>query len=543
MSRRRKNRNRNKNREVKPGFGSSIKISYKVGIIFGFIAVCGVVLGFWAYRIGNTLTEEEKTESEKIIYVSADEYLNTEIENMVSVSKNVYTNEALYNFLNTGYKDSVDYYDKYYDFSQSKILVITEDSSIKNFRIYTDNSTVLNGGNIWKLETVENEEWYQSFQALNKDMIICCSTDQKNLSLIRKLDYKKVTTGEAIIKIDFNPAALQTKYMNMYFDGKLYISSGDTLLYSNQKELSMPSKDIISNYYKQSRNFYTCDIEYYVHANDKGLVSVLWIPYAPAYLCVLAVCFLLIVLIVTDLKNRILEVGNICADKKKASLDRNKTDFGRDEIATLYKDVNNTLIDLNRLTYEKNNFKAFINDYKVKTNDVILSALNYETKIKFGLETDDEVCLAVSLDEELLNLSKLLDGLKEREYFNYSLLSDTTSVVKNVIPYSLSAVALHVARYNGTGSDVEIDVREHDGCFSIRFYKQTEFRSADMLRLRAIFEPESAKSLPSYEPEDEYNSYVRLSRYYLDNITLNINSKEELDFELIITGCADGGII
>ena len=540
MSRRRKSRSRSRNREIRPGFGSSIKINYKVGFIFVCIAVCGVVLALWAYNVGTTLIDENKYESEKMISSAAEEYINTEIESMVSIAKTVYTNEALYEFLNTRYKDSVDYFDKYYDFSQSRFLVITENSSIKQFKIYTANSSVLNGGNIGKLDSVENEDWYQRFRELDRDMIIYCSNDQKNLSLIRKLDFKRVHTGEALIKIDFNPATLQTKFMDMYFDGKLYITSGGTVLYSNQKDRTLPPKEELSKYCEQSRNFYTCDISFHVCSAEKNILSVVWIPVAPFYLALIASSLLLVVLMITDLKNRILEVGHICADKKKASLDRNRIDFGKDEISTLYKDVNNTLIDLNRLTYEKNNFKTFINDYKIKTNDVILSALNYETRIKFGIETEGEVSEPVTLDEELLNLSRLLDQFKEREYFKYSLLSDTTSTVKNVIPYSLSAVALHVAQYNGTGSEVEIDVREHDECFSIRFYKKTEFSSADMLRLRAIFEPESAKSLPSYESEAEFNSYVRLSRFYLDNITLNINSKEELDFEFIIT-CKDNG--
>ncbi|MBP1567504.1 MAG: hypothetical protein J6U36_02555, partial [Oscillospiraceae bacterium] len=131
--------------------------------------------------------------------------------------------------------------------------------------------------------------------------------------------------------------------------------------------------------------------------------------------------------------------------------------------------------------------------------------------------------------------------LKEREYFKYSLLSDTTSKVKNVIPYSFAAVALHVAQYNGNGAEVEIDICEHDGCYSVRFHKAGTFlASADVLKLRAIFEPEGSRGLPSYYAEDEFNPYVRLSRFYLDDITLNINSKEELDFEFIITTRAGG---
>jgi len=525
-----------KKKQVRASFVSNIKINNKVIIIFILLGLCSAVLGYGLYHVVNELISDNSKENEKMISVTAEEFVNTEIENMVSVARTVYTNDSLYDFLNTRYQSTVDYFEKYYDFAQSRFLVITETSAVKQFSIYTANSTVMNGGIIGKIDSVSNEDWYSRFRELDRDMIIYCSSDQKNLSLIRKLDYKKVNTGEAILKLDFNPANLQTTFMNMYFDGRVYVSCGDTLLYSNQKELSMPDRNLISNFYKRSRNFYTCDIDYYVGANQKSAVSLFSIPFVAPILGILAVSFLLSIAILTDFKNRTLEVCRICVEKRRASADRHKINFGADEIGRLYRDVNNTLVDLNRLADEKNNLKRFINEYKLKTNDVILAALNFETQRHFDIASAEEVSRAVSLDEELLNMSRMLDRLKEQEYFKYSLLSDTTSEVKNVIPYSLSAVALHVAGYNGTGPEIEIDVRERDGCYSVRYYKAgTPISSADVLRLRAIFEPESAKSLPSFEAEDEFNAYVRLGRYYLDNITLNINSKEELDFEFIIT--------
>lgn len=527
-------------KQVKAGFVSNIKINSKVVIIFVLLSVCIAVMFYGAIFVVSSIISDNKKENEKMIAGAADEYINTEIESMVSVAKTVYTNDELYRFLNTKYKDTVEYFDSYYDFSQSKFLVVTEGSAIKQFKIYTENDSVMNGGNIGRLDDVAGEEWYRKFRELDRDMIIYCSADQKNLSLIRKLDFKKVHTGDAIIRIDFNPSSLQTKFMNMVFDGKVYVASGDTLLYCNQKEISMPDEKTLEKYCRNSRNFYTCDIEYYVLANEKTVMSIFSIPYAVPLLIILAFCFAAVIVIVTDFKNRTMEICKICVEKRKLSPERQKIHFGEDEIGRLYRDVNNTLIDLNRLSDEKNNLKRFINEYKLKTNDVIISALNYETAKNFGLESVSKVSSPVTLDEELLNMSRMLDGLKEKEYFKYSLVSDTTSNVKNVIPYSLSAIALHVASYNGTGSDIEIDVREHDGCFSVRYYKSgTALSPADVLKLRAIFEPESAKSLPSFEAEDEFNFYVRLSRFYLDNITLNINSKEELDFEFIITSRAD----
>lgn len=518
------------------GYISNIKINTKVILIFVFLIVSIAVMFYAAAVIVSSLVTENKKESEKMISASAEEYLNTEIENMVSVAKTVYTNEALYDFLNTRYQSTVDYFDRYYDFSQSRFLVVTEDSAIKQFKIYTANDTVMNGGNIGRLDTVSGEQWYRKFKNLNRDMIIYCSSDQKNLSLIRRLDYKRVQTGEAVIKIDFNTANLQNSFKNMYFDGSVYVASGDTLLYSNMKDMVMPDADDLSRYMRKSKNYYTCDIDYYVSANKKSIMSIFAVPFAIPLILLFILCFSFVVMIITDFKNRTKEVCDMCTEKKITK----KTHFGEDEIGRLYKDVKNTIIDLTRLNDEKQNLKRFVNDYKVKTNDVIIAALNYETRIRLGLESDSEVSEKVKLNEELLNISRMLDELKKKGNFRYSLISDTDYAEKYIIPYSLSAIAVHVAEYEGIDNDIEIDVREHDGCYSVRYYKQgVAFSSADILKLRAIFEPESAKSLPAFDAEEEYNSYIRLSRFYLDDITLNINSKEEIDFEFIIKNNSD----
>lgn len=515
------------------GFVSNIKINNKVIIIFTLLIVSVSVMFYGATVIVSSLLSENKKESEKMISSAAEGYLDSSIESMVSVSKTVYTNEAVYEFLNRKYQNTADYFDKYYEFSQSKLLVITEDSAIKQFTIYTANDTVTNGGNISRIDSAENEEWYRTFTSLNRDMIIYCNSDQNNLSLIRRLDYRKVQTGEAIIKLDFNPAVLQSTYMDMYFDGTVYVSSGDTLLYSNTRDTAMPSSDELRKYTLSSINYYTCNIDYYVCANQKKIISLFSIPFAVPLMVLFVICLVIIITIITDFKNRTKEVCDICTEKKITK----KVHFGEDEIGRLYNDVKNTIFDITRLNDEKNNLRHFINEYKEKTNDVIITALNFDTRIKFGLENDSDVSRVVSLDEELRNVSALLDDLKTRELFRYSLISDTTSSDKKILPYSLSAIALHVARYEGTGNDIEIDVREHEGCYSIRYYKSgVAFSPADILKLRAIFEPESTKSLPAFEAEEEYNPYIRLSRFYLDDITLNINSREEIDFEFIIAG-------
>lgn len=515
----------------KIGFVSNIKINTKVLIIFISLIISVGAMFAGMIAVVTNLREENKKEMEMSVSVSAEQYINTAIESMISISKTVYTNEDVYSFLNKRYQSTVDYFDYYYNFSQSRVLVVTEDSAVKQFSIYTANDTVLNGGNISRLDSVVNEPWYEHFKSMDRDMIIYCDTENKNLSLIRKLDYKNVTTGEAIIKFELNTAGIHDIFKNIHFDGDVFVMCNDVVLCSNQQELKSPEYREYTSGTEFSKNYYTCEISYHVYGNDKSIISILMnVHFIPMVLVFIA-GLIVIVVIIMDFKNRTMEVCDVCTEKKITR----KVYFGEDEIGKLYNHVKNTLLDVYRLNDEKNNLKLFTQEYKDKTNDVILNALAFDAKIKFGLSQDVSLSEAIPLKKELTTMGRFLDELRVSKNLDYSLISDTETTEKTVVPYSLTAIALHVAEYGKTECSMEIDVREFEGCYRIKFYKKgIGFNASDLLRLRAVFEPDGERSLPVFEAGDNFNPYIRLSRFYCDDISLIINSKEEIDFELVI---------
>ena len=528
-----------KKKQIKAGFASNIKIKNKVSIIIVTLMICFIVIAYGSYYIVSSMITANKKESERLVAASAQRYVENEIDSMVRISESVYRNEDIYSVIGKQYSSVVDYHEAFFDFDRNKFPSTTAGSAVEQLIVYTANDTVMSGKYISRLSDVKNEEWYIRYLETDRDVILFCSGENNQLSLIRRLNYKKTGTGDAVLKLDFNSSRIAESFEKMGFEGSVYAAADRKIICSNTRNDQLPSADELTDYYRTYKNYYTCNIDFYVKANRKTIIPVFAIPFSVPLLVILILGVVFVIIIIDDFKNRTLEVCNICDGRKKTDI--HKRSLGRDEIGRLYDDVSDKLTDLKRLADERKNMKDFVDEYKGRTNEVILSALNYETMKKFGLASMEKVSVPVSLDEELLNLSDFLNELKEREYFKYSLLSDTTSKVKNVIPYSFAAVALHVAQYNGTGAEVEIDICEHDGCYSVRFHKAGTFlASADVLKLRAIFEPEGSRGLPSYYAEDEFNPYVRLSRFYLDDITLNINSKEELDFEFIITTRAGG---
>ena len=87
---------------------------------------------------------------------------------------------------------------------------------------------------------------------------------------------------------------------------------------------------------------------------------------------------------------------------------------------------------------------------------------------------------------------------------------------------------------------MEIDIREFEECYRVRFFRAgVKMSSAELLRLRAVFEPDGERSLLTFDSSDEFNPFIRLSRFYGDDISLTINSKDVVDIELVLRNKAN----
>lgn len=517
------------------GFVSNIRINTKVLIIFiSQILAIGVMFAGMMTIVYKQL-DDNKNELEESVLTSSEQYVSTAVENMISIAKTVYTNESIYSFLSTRYLSQEEYQLAYYELFSGKSFVAAEVSSVDSFKIYTANSTVSDDGDIVKLESVVNEDWYVFLTELKKDMIVFCDKEHRNLSLIRKLNYKNIHTGDAYLKLDFNSEDLQNIFENLSFDGQVYVMSDDITLYSNHDIYEQPTEDFLSNSLRLDKNYYTCNISYYVRQNKKDVFSVILKPSAIPATLLFIICQAVVVIIILDFKNRTREVYEACAGKKIL----NKVYYGEDEIGKLFNGLKNTLVDVKRLNEEKHNLTAFVNEYKKNTNDILISALNYNTSVNLGIN-QSYVENFVSLQQEILNINRFLDNLSEKTNFRYTLVSDTEANEKTIIPYSLSVVALYLATYGTNDSEMEIDIREFEECYRVRFFRAgVKMSSAELLRLRAVFEPDGERSLLTFDSSDEFNPFIRLSRFYGDDISLTINSKDVVDIELVLRNKAN----
>ena len=182
---------------------SNIKINTKLILIFLIFVLSLSFVFIIMIRDLSKSDEKYKKEMEETTISAVEQYINTSIDNVVSIANTLYTNSTLYEFLNKNYDTSTEYYDAFYQIKKNNSLSVAESQNITKYTIYTENKTILSGGN-FSSSLNSSEEWYNYFVKANKPMIIYCDQQENKMSLIRKLDFYTLNSGNCYLKIDIN---------------------------------------------------------------------------------------------------------------------------------------------------------------------------------------------------------------------------------------------------------------------------------------------------------------------------------------------------
>ena len=531
------------------GFVSDIRSDTRFLIIFisVIMSICVAVIS--AIVLISTTQEDEKLQSEQTVIAASEQYIDTSIENIVSIAKTVYTNNTLYNFLNVDYATSADYYDAYYKLTENNSLIIAENNNIRKFTVYTDNKSILNGGNISNLEDVKKTEWYNDFINIKKDMIVYCDSQNGYLSIIRKLDYYKIDTGDCLLKIDFNQKNLTENFKDLEFDGNVYVMSKGIVLYSNLEDAKIPNAEELKRYTSLNKNYYTAEIEYYVYARRTSVLEIVLNSFL--YIPIIAVTCIALILIIVILKNiftRLVKLAEFCEENGKGNKFEN-TYYGTDEIGRVYHKCAEMITAMEMCENDKNKLRNTMSKYVEEAESVMVKAYNLDAAISYEKKTSDigsfDKCCSdvpISFEQELTYTSKYLENFKNKtdKNLNYKItyhISDISNAY--VLPFSILHVADDIMKYSlktVNECDIEfiIDESEKSYIIVIKEYK-SKMMPNKLLKLRAIFEFGSENTDINFKRDDEYNPYLRLKKFYKDKINVNVTSDSEIRFELFIS--------
>ncbi len=450
---------------------------------------------------------QSKANAENFAVTSAQQHIEMGIENTVAVAKIIYTNESLYDFLNTDYVSSAAYYASYYKLMQNSPLKSADVSFINKAMIYTENATITSGSEFRSVRSVQSERWYQSFQKFGKSVMLYSDPETGEFSLIRKLDYETMETGESILKLDMNDGVVLELMKQIPFDGILYIVSNGAVIYSSQPLEDEDDLGITPDFDTLTKNYYTAEVEYYALANYQtigGLIAEKW------YLMLIPILVFLGTILTgiifsRDIQNRVKLV--LDTNQKEGTLSE-LTPQGNDEIAELTA-VGISLSE--KLALKTGQYQRSQTAFQQKNADyreLFGKSLYLDALLQISRNFPD---LSTSPENEMHALQKEIQLLQKY----YPEISVPENLPENwEIPvYSLLLIARQLDEHQGNISIFS----EHDILSMKIFCHPTQ---KQLLKLQAIFEDGEIFTDYDFSPDNVCNPFLRLKHSLGNFVTL-----------------------
>lgn len=510
---------------------SNIKIRVKVFIVA--LVYIFSVLGIFLIVEKKIYESSEKTADrmEKSVVAAADQYIYTSVDTVVSVANTLYSNKLLYDFISKKYKDSSDYYESFYELENHNSLLVADIPIIQDLGIYTENDTILSGGNFFNLNKYKETEWYNYVKKINKNMTLYCDSEKGIISFIRKLDFYAVNTGEAYLKIDLSSVTIRDFFEGIDFDGNLMIKNGGMDIFSNVRYDEKEKNTVNNDYYSFVKNYYTCDIEYYACQKPESFIKVVFSNVITMVFIIIIIVLTLIaaVCIFSNITVRIRKLNALI--KTDNGLDSiNVSSCGKDEIGELYINCKLYSEKLGKKNREVDNFKSVLRLRAEQTDNILYNALTLDYNIFCGNK------LPPLMKKFELNLFEQISIRKEIEIMEYIAENDFFDNVENtnisieyeeseipdikVMPMLLSSVLVDALKRENEGMqrDISVVMKASETRCTTTFTSSQRFEPRQLLKLQAIFEKSSMGDTYAFEPENPFNPYYRMREFYKGDI-------------------------
>ncbi len=233
-------------RLMKKLYFNNLKIRTKMLLIYAFCVLLPIILTDSIILYNMNKSDKESQLVNLSHAMDRVEYnLNSNIDNCIMFTNNMYYDRDLNKFLNKQYADFPSYYDAYMKMLNGNKLSYTYNAGLlSKIELFADNNSIIGGGKISRLSSVEDETWYKEFKESEKDIFVYPYYDvakkflpgsgsARTISIIRKLDYFGNRGIEKLLKIDMDYNMMLMDVLNEKIDGTIYVRNKDDILFSN----------------------------------------------------------------------------------------------------------------------------------------------------------------------------------------------------------------------------------------------------------------------------------------------------------------------
>lgn len=503
--------------QLKTSVVSDIKLNTKSAIINMISILSSLVVVFAMIRGISASQELKHADMQKKIVTASEQLMEMTIDSGVNIAKSIYVNERIYEFLNNEYGSSGEYYDAFYSLQHNNPMAIADTNIINHYVVYTENSTILTGGNISSFDSVLDTNWYHEYKKLNKPMILYIDSETDVVSIIRRLDFQSLTTGESCLKLDLNMKLVTDYCDNLDFDGELFIINGGSLIYSNVPDIDIKETNINQDFECYIKNYYAADIEYYAHENRTSLKDFIMdnLFFILIFIILTAALIITMSIFNSNIKKRIRRSAEVILNENSMNTYSN----GKDEIG----EVLDMCIKASERLAENTSHNRRHNE------EIKESSSRYSELLTTAMQLDAELAVSQKYHNIFRRYSEnipLADEIDNIRHITPDVIISGISDMK-VPAYSLFMIAEDLKNEN-----LSVIVSRNKNNVDVTFRSDTQ-EQFKILRLNAIFEESTVTDAYSFSYNNPYNPYMRLIHCLGERISVKIKTRN--NFTLCIT--------
>ncbi len=437
---------------------------------------------FYVILNGEKINEQYEVEN---IASSVQFILQSKFDNSIDITTNIYLSKIMNEYLDESYLSHNHYFENYFSKMRDSLYKNYKGSENLTITFYTDNPTIVNGGDFLKMEKIENEQWYINFLDSPKKYFNYIYFDKvsfleqnsrKKISIITSLDYFKDSKYKKIVKVDLNYDEIMKSLINSNYKNKIFVCKDNKIIFSNE---SSYSSNVDFEYFnmwdevrlKKSFDYYDETFNILVLKKERNLANNMK-KYVPLIFLLLAGNVLLPYLFVKLLNRSFTERLNILSKTfsktNKETLVEISDVAGNDEISVLISDYNKMATRINELIEEVYKEEIKKQEIDIARQNAELLALHSQINPHFLFNALESIRMNSIIKKEL-DTADMIGALAkiQRKYVQWD--NDNDKIEEEV---AITKAYLDLQK-NRFGNRLEFQVNVDDNCLKYKIPKLT----------------------------------------------------------------------
>ena len=205
---------------------------------FSLLFICLILFPIVLLNVIVTSVQLEKASSQnmtstKYEFSPISQEFISDVKFAFNFTSMIYDDYDINMFLNTKFKNSQDFYEKYSSYYINKTIdfYANQSPNIKSPKIYSDNPTMTGETEVLEKlnNSVKQESWYIAYEKSGQDIFFFVDEETRYASVVRNLNLNSSSTNENIIRIVIDLDYVSDDLLNIETEATVYLFGENSL--------------------------------------------------------------------------------------------------------------------------------------------------------------------------------------------------------------------------------------------------------------------------------------------------------------------------